>query len=678
MFTAEIEAKGLKKSGPKHWIDAFGINILSLDGGGIYGLTEALLLRQLCEECEWFLGGEDVQVFAGCSAGALNALLLASYEKPREAVLAGKLEDFWSELGTFSNSDPWKASLSYYGLTPWFSDKDFLWLLSKYFGDCRLKDLKHNVVISAYNWTGETPDFTEAQLPLPWPFSLVTPGAHATPHLGARHWRPICFLNFPQQQQGSSHSALTKDPDFIGHEYKIVDIAYAAAAPPGLRRIRGGVGDGGTANANPALCALGLTRKFIDCVRRYGHVEAEIRGAVLRRGGTAEEVDRVFQAYHDASSESGWSLEKICVLALGSGQTQPSYFLRDIDVGTTLFNAMPTNPSLGAFFPPSAYGLDPAADDADAIASHLLTHHFHRLDPPVMALPTLAAVGVSRFPWLLHQVVVQIKSAVRSPATRSSVNNALKFLQDEWRLPQPVADYIKELEGSTETRGLGEAQDQLRLLFAAVAEVNPEAATRVFERMTSDLGISASDRLFGQARFFERDDAAELAHVALKAFARENVAAQIEVAVAKGPFDRTLSGKLGASVLFGEDWKILAPWIRASVVTRPDDAARVFSQAYASVAGTPIWRVYGTISKNIEISPASRRILEAICASAQEGSKWKELREKAILESLVERLLSGNTVEATLMIQRDPVLRGALGGALPEKNQRQSKAQRVT
>ena len=39
--------------------------ILSLDGGGIYGLTEALLLKELCRRDQRFLTRGNIFLFAG-------------------------------------------------------------------------------------------------------------------------------------------------------------------------------------------------------------------------------------------------------------------------------------------------------------------------------------------------------------------------------------------------------------------------------------------------------------------------------------------------------------------------------------------------------------------------------------------------------------------------------------
>ncbi len=102
---------------------------LSLDGGGIYGLCAALWLKALCQRNEHFLSRDGIDLFAGTSAGAVNALLMARHANPREAVLDGELERYWKDQRSFSNRDPWTSMLSFMGLSAWYSAADQLELL---------------------------------------------------------------------------------------------------------------------------------------------------------------------------------------------------------------------------------------------------------------------------------------------------------------------------------------------------------------------------------------------------------------------------------------------------------------------------------------------------------------------------------------------------------------------
>src|SRR5690242_19279812 len=101
------------------------IRIVSIDGGGIYGLTSATWMRQLCERDPNFLKptgpGAQIPLLAGISSGAVNALLLAKEPDPRQALLDGVIQAFWKEpIGAFSHSNPWTAWWSLYGVGGWF------------------------------------------------------------------------------------------------------------------------------------------------------------------------------------------------------------------------------------------------------------------------------------------------------------------------------------------------------------------------------------------------------------------------------------------------------------------------------------------------------------------------------------------------------------------------------
>ena len=133
--------------------------ILSFDGGGIYALTEAIWLRQLCEQVPGFLTPRQVRIFAGTSAGAVNALLLARHESPREAVLAGELERFWTKTGILSNEENFVTRWTGTLMTAMYGDA--LGALHDVFGDMTLKDLadegRNRVLISTFNYTGRGP-----------------------------------------------------------------------------------------------------------------------------------------------------------------------------------------------------------------------------------------------------------------------------------------------------------------------------------------------------------------------------------------------------------------------------------------------------------------------------------------------------------------------------------------
>ncbi|MDJ0841199.1 MAG: patatin-like phospholipase family protein [Acidobacteriota bacterium] len=192
------------------------MHILAMDGGGIYGLATALMLDQIIgsdtNAGREFLNGDDVDLFSGTSAGAINALLLAQEETPRDYVSSGKLARFWCEAGSYANDRcPWAALTSLWGITAWGGAADFQQLLNATFGEKTLKDLKHPVLICTYDWYGRK-----------------------------GHWAPAFFSN-----------------GYRDHLYlRLADLAYYAASPPGFHPIRDGYGDAGIFAPDPCLNAI--------------------------------------------------------------------------------------------------------------------------------------------------------------------------------------------------------------------------------------------------------------------------------------------------------------------------------------------------------------------------------------------------------------------------------------
>jgi hypothetical protein len=410
-----------------------GRRILSLDGGGIYGLVEALWLKELCISDETFLDGTDIDLFAGCSSGAINALLLARYDRPRDAVLGGVLEAFWTDQGTFTNSDPMGAWLSLFGLTPWFSERDFLQQLERHFGNITLRELKKNVLISAYNWTGGTPTFTPASQQIPWPFSLFAPQPLSGGMPGGESWGPKYFVSYrlPEQLQ----SFIPNDPNL---DYRVVDIAYGAATPPGFRKIRAGIGDGASFTANPAVAAIASIRWFelSDVLREAverSPVELKSHGHADSSRQDDQALSAVFQLVRQYLETQGRDfLSRVSVLSVGSGQFMPAYWSRDIDLGFSTFQSLPTNPAMGVWYSPSAYSLDPATKGDEYTCWTLLGDRFYRLNPQVLSMPTVMAAFVARFPGWRDGLLNQIQTAVGSFGSRQALVGARQFLSKGW------------------------------------------------------------------------------------------------------------------------------------------------------------------------------------------------------------------------------------------------------
>jgi hypothetical protein len=195
--------------------------ILAMDAGGIYGTFTAIMLRKLCERDENFLKDDQITLFAGSSAGAINALILANEENPRDAALKErKLEKFFKDSRVYSNrKNPVAGALSLVGLASWSGKADFYAVLEDYFGDMKMKDLKHRVMVTAFNLRGDPEDV-----------------------FGEREWQPRIFYNFPAGE--------------ADRELFVKDVAYGAASPPTLRPVRNGITDGGFFASDPTAFAI--------------------------------------------------------------------------------------------------------------------------------------------------------------------------------------------------------------------------------------------------------------------------------------------------------------------------------------------------------------------------------------------------------------------------------------
>ena len=121
-----------KKSQPEPF------RVLSMDGGGIYGLFTVLMLKELCKRNPNFLKGDDVDLFAGTSAGALIALALAGAQNPRDIILSGRMEAFFSDKRLYSCATGPGMLTGALGLTSWTGRKNTEALFKEYYGDCEM------------------------------------------------------------------------------------------------------------------------------------------------------------------------------------------------------------------------------------------------------------------------------------------------------------------------------------------------------------------------------------------------------------------------------------------------------------------------------------------------------------------------------------------------------------
>ncbi len=372
------------------WLRSLGpppFQILSMDGGGIYGLTTARLLGCLCRRVDGFLAPRENQkfLFAGTSAGSINALLLAQEPNPREAVLAGKLEAFWQSPDVYANRvNPASAFWSWFGVTAWHGYMDFMGLLDRVFGPQSLGDLHHNVLITTFNWSGSRRNTADFQ------------------------WRPKIFYNFPDDE-----------PD---RKCFIRDVAYAAASPPPLRAIRDGYGDGGVFAPNPSDNALAKLIRVI-----FGDKDGFL--------------DLILDNARNRKLAQLRDLSNIALLSVGVGARTPCYQYTAFDYGALPFSLLPTNAVNGDLYPPAvSIGLDAPGQISQYKTELILGSQTHRLDPPILGPPTfpptLVATALSRFdPWRRH-FVENIIRRVDSRDAQPYIDAAVTFLESNgWKNP---------------------------------------------------------------------------------------------------------------------------------------------------------------------------------------------------------------------------------------------------
>ena len=374
------------KTAPKRDQDA---RVLSMDGGSIYGTFTAIMLRKLCAKSTRFLTPRSVTLFSGTSAGALNALLLAKENNPRQAIENRTLEKFHADERVYSNRlNPITGTLSLLGLTAWSGKADFYSVLDDHFGEMRMRDLKHRVMITAFNLAG-APD----------------------PVSGQYQWRPKMFYNFPEREE--DRALLVKD------------VAYGAASPPVVRPIVNGITDGGFFASDPSAFAIA---KLLD----DPPPEAEVRKktGIVASGAVAK--TQIARKANDIAKDI---LKRTSVLSMGVGAAVPTYFLPDFDFGVLPFHLLPTN-AMNCFFgsPLLTFALNPAKNTTVYEASRLVgSTDYFRLDPPVIGPPlpsVINAAFLARF-YICRQLILKgIYKLADSEAVDYEIDRAYQWMKD--------------------------------------------------------------------------------------------------------------------------------------------------------------------------------------------------------------------------------------------------------
>lgn len=202
-------------------------NILTLDGGGIRGTLEAVLLQRIVKTYPKFL--RDVDLIAGTSTGGIQALGLAAGKTPGVVAemyiqASNKIfeDSLWNDL--FQQDKIRTAD---------YDNTNLRNFLKMQFGEMKLGELDKKVAIVTFDLDNE----------------------HSNP--AKRSWKPKIFHNL----NGSDSDT----------ESKVLDVATYTSAAPVFFPTHDGFADGGLVANNPSMVALvqamdprGVNKKLHD------------------------------------------------------------------------------------------------------------------------------------------------------------------------------------------------------------------------------------------------------------------------------------------------------------------------------------------------------------------------------------------------------------------------------
>jgi patatin-like phospholipase/acyl hydrolase len=191
------------------------LRVLSMDGGGVLSLLTLYLLQRIENARPGFLASVDV--FAGTSAGGMNALVMASREDPASAIPT--CIRMWDGTDPVYVTPCWRKVASFKGLVAFTGNRVLHEVLLRELGAARLRDLRHRVVVPAFDLRG---------------------GSHAGTE---RQWAPRVFHNFGDgaERDGAERAA---------------DVGLRTGAFPMSFPVHQGYADGGLFANNPSMVAL--------------------------------------------------------------------------------------------------------------------------------------------------------------------------------------------------------------------------------------------------------------------------------------------------------------------------------------------------------------------------------------------------------------------------------------
>lgn len=202
--------------------------IISLDGGGIRGVLQAVLLDRIEETYPGFIQRTDW--LAGTSIGGILALGLAAGYHPSDML------ELFKTKGRLIFDDSWMDDIKDLGrfIGAEYNTKPIKKVLEELFGNKTLGDLHRRVLIPTFQLDQKNPN------------------------TGLRNWKPKFFHNGPGK---------TSDRD-----ESVVDVALRTSAAPTYFPSYQGYIDGGVVANNPSMCALAQVTGSKNRLEQLDHI----------------------------------------------------------------------------------------------------------------------------------------------------------------------------------------------------------------------------------------------------------------------------------------------------------------------------------------------------------------------------------------------------------------------
>ncbi len=285
MNTSNPPASG-NPAAPRH--------ILAMDGGGVMSLLTLTLLKRLEADMPGFL--KAVDLFAGTSAGGINALLLAAQADPAEALDA--CCSLWDGRIDIWDTDVLRLAKAGLGRRATYDNAALATALTGLFGEDTLGDLKHGACVTAFDVAGRD-----------------TGG-----------WSPVMFTN-------------VGPGGYFGEVQRCVTAALATSALPMTLPIAGGYVDGGLYAYNPSLAVL---TEAIMCARADDTSALDLQ---------AQNVDHTFEVASESRAPGlqdavpAGFLADVRLLSLGTGGNPSRLAVLDADWGWQQWMTDPKYPA---------------------------------------------------------------------------------------------------------------------------------------------------------------------------------------------------------------------------------------------------------------------------------------------------------------------------------------------